>query len=100
MRPLPLVDVEAADSRSLPTPVPTSMEHAPHETDARPRTDSAFAAPGPAAAPSRANQRELAGEWVERTAAAGWWRDPGLTRTALARHLETSPRTLSRVLND
>ncbi|MET0398971.1 MAG: helix-turn-helix transcriptional regulator, partial [Longimicrobiaceae bacterium] len=35
-----------------------------------------------------------------RVAEAGWWRDEELTLAALARHLGTSPRTLSRALNE
>lgn len=45
-------------------------------------------------------QRELALDWARRTEAAGWWRDATLTRDSLARNLDTSPRTLSRVLNE
>ena len=48
----------------------------------------------------RAAQREQALEWAARTEAAGWWRDASLTRDGLARYLDTSPRTLSRVLNE
>jgi AraC-like DNA-binding protein len=42
----------------------------------------------------------LAAQWAERVGREGWWRDATLTRTSLAQHLGTSPRTLSRVLND
>jgi AraC-like DNA-binding protein len=45
-------------------------------------------------------QRRLALDWAARTEAAGWWRDASLTREVLAGYLETSPRTLSRVLNE
>lgn len=41
----------------------------------------------------------LGARWAAKLAAAGWWRDPALTRAALAERLGTSPRTLSRVLN-
>ncbi len=38
--------------------------------------------------------------WTALVTEAGWYRDPLLTRALLATHLATSPRTLSRVLNE
>lgn len=40
------------------------------------------------------------GEWLARTEAAGWWRDPELSLDRLARHLGTNTAYLSRALND
>jgi AraC-like DNA-binding protein len=60
--------------------------------------DSAAARRSAAEVPT--SQPATALEWASRTETAGWWRDPMLTREMLARHLDTSPRTLSRVLND
>ena len=39
-------------------------------------------------------------EWLARTAAAGWWRDPALGLERLARHLGTNTAYLSRALNE
>jgi len=48
----------------------------------------------------RGAHRALAAEYVERLRAAEWWRDEALTLAALAGHLGTSARSLSRVLNE
>ncbi len=42
----------------------------------------------------------LAERWAARTWAAGWWRDDTLSLPSLAARLNTSPRTVSRVLNE
>lgn len=39
-------------------------------------------------------------EWLARTEAAGWWRDPELSLDRLARHLGTNTAYLSRALNE
>ena len=39
-------------------------------------------------------------DWLARTEAAGWWRDPDLSLERLARHLGTNTAYLSRALND
>lgn len=39
-------------------------------------------------------------EWLTRTEAAGWWRDPELSLDRLARHLGTNTAYLSRALNE
>jgi AraC-like DNA-binding protein len=39
-------------------------------------------------------------EWLKRTEAAGWWRDPELSLDRLARHLGTNTAYLSRALNE
>ncbi|NOT88367.1 MAG: helix-turn-helix transcriptional regulator [Lysobacter sp.] len=39
-------------------------------------------------------------EWLARTEAAGWWRDPALSLERLARHLGTNTAYLSRALNE
>lgn len=49
---------------------------------------------------TRAAAAEAAAAFVERLRVEGWWRDEGLTLALLARHLGTSPRRLSRVLNE
>ena len=49
---------------------------------------------------ARVDPAEVAARYVDRLRAGGWWRDETLTLATLARHLRTSPRTLSRVLND
>lgn len=42
----------------------------------------------------------MAEAWRARVREAGWWRDEALTLAVLARRLHTSPRTLSRALNE
>lgn len=42
----------------------------------------------------------LAAGWSDRVRQAGWWREESLTLAVLARRLHTSPRTLSRALNE
>jgi AraC-like DNA-binding protein len=71
-------------------------------TDERSTPSAAVAHPsaGRASEEAPSGQRELALVWATRTEAAGWWRDATLTRETLARNLDTSPRTLSRVLNE
>lgn len=44
--------------------------------------------------------KEMADRWAARTWAAGWWRDDTLSLTMLAARLNSSPRTVSRVLNE
>ncbi len=39
-------------------------------------------------------------EWLLRTEATGWWRDPELSLDSLARHLGTNTAYLSRALNE
>ncbi len=39
-------------------------------------------------------------DWLGRTEAAGWWRDPELSLDRLARHLGTNTAYLSRALNE
>jgi AraC-like DNA-binding protein len=39
-------------------------------------------------------------QWLERTEAAGWWRDPELNLERLARHLGTNTAYLSRAFNE
>jgi len=51
-------------------------------------------------APADSAYEEVAGRWAARTWAAGWWRDDTLSLTSLAARLNTSPRTVSRVLNE
>jgi AraC-like DNA-binding protein len=86
-RPLPwLESASAVDSTSTDS------------TAAQPTTIAEDSEPTPG--DSRITQRELALEWAAQTEAAGWWRDTTLTRDVLARNLGTSPRTLSRVLNE
>ena len=62
------------------------------------------AADGPAPAPSRVEPRvdyaSMAEGWVAAIEHGEWWRDETLTRERLAERLGTSPRTLSRVLNE
>ncbi len=53
-----------------------------------------------AAADAAGATAALAARWAARVAEAGWWRDEELTLAALARHLGTSPRSLSRALNE
>jgi AraC-like DNA-binding protein len=82
-RPLPFADaVPSTDERSTPS---TAVAHP---------------SAGRASEEAPSGQRELALVWATRTEAAGWWRDATLTRETLARNLDTSPRTLSRVLNE
>jgi AraC-like DNA-binding protein len=52
-----------------------------------------------ATAERAAHYRAQAEEWRQRVVRAGWHRDPQLTLEKLAKALDTSPRTLSRVLN-
>ncbi len=42
----------------------------------------------------------MAEAWRDRVREAEWWRDEALTLAVLARRLHTSPRTLSRALNE
>ena len=65
-----------------------------------PSTASVAEPVGPLPDQRSGTQRELSLEWAARMEAAGWWRDATLTRERLARNLDTSPRTLSRVLNE
>ncbi|MCY7380748.1 MAG: helix-turn-helix domain-containing protein [Gemmatimonadaceae bacterium] len=51
-------------------------------------------------APADSAYEEVAERWAARTWAAGWWRDDTLSLTSLAARLNTSPRTVSRVLNE
>ena len=51
----------------------------------------------PGAAPAYA---ALAAAWSTRVREAQWWREESLTLADLARRLHTSPRTLSRALNE
>lgn len=44
--------------------------------------------------------QDVAEQWAARTWIAGWWRDDTLSLMSLAARLNTSPRTLSRVLNE
>ena len=81
-RPLPW-----SDAAKDPAPVshqPTAIQPSPGRRPTDPPTDYTW----------------LARDWAKRVADAGWWRDPTLTRDMLAHSLDTSPRTLSRVLND
>ncbi len=61
-------------------------------------------ADGPALVPSRPEPRvdyaAIAKGWVSTIEAGAWCRDETLTRERLAERLGTSPRTLSRVLNE
>lgn len=72
--------------------------------DAPPAGEPADGTPTPSveAAPAAdaGAQARLAARWAARVAEAGWWRDEELTLAALARHLDTSPRSLSRALNE
>ncbi len=79
-RPLPLESASSPDSTAAPSAITVGPEPSPID--------------------NRTTQRELALAWAARTESAGWWRDATLTRDLLARNLGTSPRTLSRVLND
>lgn len=58
--------------------------------------------PVPVAAPlePRVDYAAIAEGWVGTIEAGAWWRDDTLTRERLAERLGTSPRTLSRVLNE
>ncbi len=97
--------------RAYPHPTPadtgpeTSVEPSPAQDSAGsaspglapepaggPGTD---AAAGPADEPA-----PLAARWAARVAESGWWRDEELTLASLARRLGTSPRSLSRALNE
>lgn len=59
---------------------------------------------GPAAPPvrhePRVNYADLARGWLVTVEAERWWQDESLTREGLAERLGTSPRTLSRALNE
>ena len=55
-------------------------------------------ADGDAAAES--TYAELAARWREQVREARWWREESLTLAGLASRLRTSPRTLSRALNE
>ena len=50
--------------------------------------------------PADSAYKEVADRYAARTWAAGWWRDDALSLASLAARLDTSPRTLSRVLNE
>ena len=52
------------------------------------------------AVPVGSAYKDVADGWAARTWAAGWWRDDALSLASLAARLNTSPRTLSRVLNE
>lgn len=54
----------------------------------------------PRAAPAGRDWGSQGREWLARTEAAGWWRDPDLSLERLARHLGTNTAYLSRALND
>jgi AraC-like DNA-binding protein len=91
--------------RAYPHPVPIPAEVA---ADPEPPPPPADDAPPPVVR-SEATAEPLAGAgstaalaalWAARVAEAGWWRDEELTLAVLARHLGTSPRSLSRALNE
>jgi AraC-like DNA-binding protein len=63
-------------------------------------SDAAVAEDGAPEPAAGADYGPLAARWAARVAEAGWWRDEDLTLAELARRLGTSPRTLSRALNE
>lgn len=76
----------------------------PPMTDAPPDAPTDLAAPeiGPVVArpvPDR-DWRAQGEAWAARVAEAGWWREPDLSLTELARRLGTNTHYLSRALND
>lgn len=69
---------------------------------------TAYPQPSIATGPTQTPRSEPSGrdwtaqgdEWLARTEAAGWWRDPELSLDRLARHLGTNTAYLSRALNE
>jgi AraC-like DNA-binding protein len=61
---------------------------------------TAGAAPPDHTVTTERNWAESGQEWAARVAAEGWWREPELSLTELARRLRTNPRYLSRALNE
>lgn len=61
---------------------------------------SASRASPDAPAPAPPDWAALGQRWRDRTAEAGWWRDPELTLDRLARHLGTNTHYLSRAFNE
>jgi AraC-like DNA-binding protein len=88
--------------RAYPHPAPDEAVPAAADTDPEPAPPLADDAPPPAvrSGTTATATAALAARWAARVAEAGWWRDEELTLAALARHLGTSPRTLSRALNE
>lgn len=84
--PEPAHDAADESPEVIPAPSPTPVVAAEDE-------------PEPAAG-TGADYGPLAERWAARVAEAGWWRDEDLTLAELARRLGTSPRTLSRALNE
>jgi AraC-like DNA-binding protein len=68
-------------------PLPAPPEAAPETMPAR-------------AEPAARDWAAQGRDWLARTEAAGWWRDPDLSLERLARHLGTNTAYLSRALND
>lgn len=86
--PFAVADADAADADAA---------HSAHSADAGGFPDAVDA--DEAGGDARA-YAAMAEAWRDRVRAAEWWRDETLTLAALARRLHTSPRTLSRALNE
>jgi AraC-like DNA-binding protein len=56
--------------------------------------------PAPASPEPRVDYAAQAAAWAATIEAEGWWRDETLTREGLAQRLGTSPRSLSRGINE
>lgn len=82
---------DSADAHIVPAFSPPAV--VPHEQAGFADVD----ADGPGAAPAYA---ALAAAWSGRVREAQWWREESLTLADVARRLHTSPRTLSRALNE
>jgi AraC-like DNA-binding protein len=94
--PAALVDAVTihADENLLDAAVPTSITAA---ADDAPADGGGHVDDDPAASSTYA---ELGEGWRDRVRQAQWWREESLTLAVLARRLHTSPRTLSRALNE
>lgn len=88
---LPAVDAVEPDVAPAATPIDDVPDGAAVLADVDVDADAPDAAPAYAA---------LAAAWSTRVRQAQWWREESLTLADVARRLHTSPRTLSRALNE
>ncbi|HEX6039311.1 helix-turn-helix domain-containing protein [Longimicrobium sp.] len=87
-------DTDAFGADALPPALaaiaPIAPDLTPADKDERATEDDA----------ASSTYAELGAGWSERVRQAQWWREESLTLAVLARRLHTSPRTLSRALNE
>lgn len=85
-------DAIGADALSpaLLSAAPMTPDISSADADARAEDDGA----------ASSTYAELGAGWSQRVRQAQWWREESLTLGVLARRLHTSPRTLSRALNE